>query len=247
MNQAYRNWRSSFFSLPVFISTICCHCAQPAIATAQNVRAIGDGASESVDVSLASPVRLSKRGLADNLVDLARLPKPPIEEIRYATQYNFTGAQLYPFPAAFLRKDVAAALENVQEYLANQGLGLKVWDAYRPISVQQKMWDLIRDERYVSNPAKNRGRHTRGTAVDVTLVDKRGNELPMPTDFDDFSEKAHSDWAGASSSQKKNRALLQEAMSRFGFEIYLYEWWHFDFHGWQNYPPLDLSFRKIAH
>jgi zinc D-Ala-D-Ala dipeptidase len=135
----------------------------------------------------------------------------------------------------------------VQEYLARSGLGLKVWDGYRPLSVQQKMWDLIRDERYVSNPAKNQGRHTRGTAVDVTLVDKRGRELPMPTDFDDFTERAHSDWLGASTAQKDNRALLEAAMTRFGFEIYPYEWWHFDFHGWQSYPPLDRSFAEIVH
>jgi zinc D-Ala-D-Ala dipeptidase len=79
----------------------------------------------------------------------------------------------------------------------------------------------------------------------VTLVDKRGKALPMPTDFDDFSERAHSDWAGASAPQKENRALLQEAMTRFGFEIYPFEWWHFDFHGWQSYSPLDLNFRDM--
>jgi D-alanyl-D-alanine dipeptidase len=103
------------------------------------------------------------------------LPNPPIEEIRYATKYNFSGELLYPFPAAFLHRDAAASLEKVQEYLARSGLGLKVWDGYRPLSVQQKMWDLIRDERYVSNPAKNQGRHTRGTAVPTAyrLVAKR--------------------------------------------------------------------------
>ncbi len=88
---------------------------------------------------------------------LAHLEIPPLEEIRYATKYNFTGTKLYPFPIAFLRKEVAVALEQVQRYLADKGLGLKVWDGYRPMSVQQKMWDLIRDERYVSNPAKNSG------------------------------------------------------------------------------------------
>jgi zinc D-Ala-D-Ala dipeptidase len=184
--------------------------------------------------------------LPGHLVDLAKLPNPPIEEIRYATKYNFTGELLYPFPAAFLHRNAATSLEKVQEHLARSGLGLKVWDGYRPLSVQQKMWDLIRDERYVSNPAKNQGRHTRGTAVDVTLVDKRGRELPMPTDFDDFTEKAHSDWPGASTVQKDNRALLEAAMTRFGFEIYPYEWWHFDFHGWQSYPPLDRSFAEIV-
>lgn len=184
--------------------------------------------------------------LAEHLTRLAHLEIPPLEEIRYATKYNFTGTKLYPFPIAFLRKEAAASLEKIQHYLAGKGLGLKVWDGYRPMSVQQKMWDLIRDERYVSNPAKNKGRHTRGTAVDVTLVDKRGGQLAMPTDYDDFSEKAHSDWAGASSLPKRNRDVLQEAMTRFGFEVYPYEWWHFDFRNWQDYPPLDIDFSKIG-
>src|ERR1700760_1196195 len=103
-----------------------------------------------------------KSALADQLVRLAHLETPPLEEIRYATTYNFTGTKLYPFPIAFLQKDAAAALEKVQQYLTSQGLGLKVWDGFRPLSVQQKMWDLIHDDRYVSDPAKNKGRHTRG-------------------------------------------------------------------------------------
>ena len=107
-----------------------------------------------------------KSDLAEKLVRLTHLEIPPLEEIRYATKYNFTGTKLYPFPIAFLQKDAAAALEKIQQYLATQGLGLKVWDGFRPMSVQQKMWDLIKDERYVSNPAKNLGRHTRGTAVE---------------------------------------------------------------------------------
>jgi len=245
MNQPHRGWRSNLYSWSVFIFTVCFHCAWLGIAAAQSDQATAE-ASKGVRAGLASPGPVSTRELPGNLVDLARLPNPPIEEIRYATEYNFISAQLYPFPAAFLQKDAAAALQKVQVYLTNRGLGLKVWDAYRPLSVQQKMWDLIRDERYVSDPAKNRGRHTRGTAVDVTLVDKRGSELPMPTDFDDFSERAYSDWTGASAAQKENRALLQEAMTQSGFEIYPYEWWHFDFHGWQSYPPLDLNFRDLV-
>lgn len=183
---------------------------------------------------------------AKQLVRLTQLDIPPLEEIRYATTYNFTGTRLYRFPVAFLQRDAAAALDKIQHHLAEQGLGLKVWDAFRPLTVQQEMWDLIRDERYVSNPATNKGRHTRGTAVDVTLVDKRGRQLAMPTDFDDFSEKAHSDWTEASSVEKHNRELLQEAMTRFGFEVYPYEWWHFDFHNWREYPPLDLDFSQVG-
>lgn len=188
-----------------------------------------------------------KSALAQQLVRLAHLEIPPLEEIRYATKYNFTGTRLYPFPIAFLQKDAAACLEKIQQHLATQGLGLKVWDAFRPMSVQQKMWDLIRDERYVSNPATNLGRHTRGTTVDVTLVDHRGCQLAMPTDFDDFSEKAHGDWTGASSLEKHNRELLKEVMTRFGFEAFPYEWWHFDLKNWKDYPPLDIDFSQVKN
>jgi len=186
-----------------------------------------------------------KSALAEQLTRLAHLEISPLEEIRYATKYNFTGTKLYPFPIAFLQKDAAAALENVQRFLATKELGLKVWDGFRPMAIQQRMWDLIQDERYVSNPAKNSGRHTRGTAVDVTLIDKRGGQLPMPTDYDNFTGKAHSDWAGASSEEKDNRELLQEAMTKSGFEIYPFEWWHFDLRNWQQYPPLDIDFSLI--
>jgi len=169
-----------------------------------------------------------------------------LPEVRYATCYNFTGAQLYPGARLWLHRNTASALSRVQKDLAKQGLGLKVFDAYRPFSVQQRMWNLIRDERYVSNPAKNRGRHTRGTAVDVTLVDTRGKQLDMPTDFDDFTDRAHSDYPGVTPRQKTNRALLARVMSRHGFVPYPFEWWHFDLRGWEKYPVLDISPRELA-
>jgi len=194
----------------------------------------------------SAPGLLRGEEIRHELVPVHSLPNSPLEEIRYATQTNFTGQKLYPFPAAYVRKEVAEALSAVQNDLANLGLGLKIYDGYRPLSVQQKMWDLIQDERYVSNPAKNRGRHTRGTAVDVTLVDKLGKELVMPTDFDDFTEKAHSDSDDTDPEAKRNRKILQEVMTRHGFEIYPYEWWHFDFQGWQKFPALDVSFQELA-
>lgn len=176
------------------------------------------------------------------LVAVETIDPPPLPEIRYATRYNFTGEVLYPAPDAYVHADVAAALAAVQKDLAARGLGLKIYDGYRPLSVQQKMWDLVRDERYVSNPARNRGRHTRGTAVDVTLVDHLGRELPMPTDFDDFTPKAHRDDESGTDEQKANRRTLEDAMVRHGFIPYPYEWWHFDWKGWEDYPVLDIRF-----
>lgn len=196
-------------------------------------------------VVLFAAVPLCAAPVAHELVDVATIQSPPIEEIRYATPYNFTGEALYPFPAAFVHRDTATALAKVQADLARDGLGLKIWDGYRPLSVQQKMWALVRDERYVSNPAVNRGRHTRGTAVDVTLVDKLGNELPMPTPFDDFTTAAHRDSKTMTPVQRANAGKLAAVMVRHGFEPYPFEWWHFDLRDWKKYPVLDVSFEAL--
>lgn len=197
-----------------------------------------------VAVFLATALRAAP--ITHDLADVATIQPPPLEEIRYATRYNFTGEKLYPFPAAFVHRDTAAALAKVQADLAKDGLGLKIWDGYRPLSVQRKMWDLVRDERYVSNPAVNRGRHTRGTAVDVTLVDKLGNELAMPTPFDDFTEAAHRDSKTMTPTQRANLEKLATVMARHGFEPYPFEWWHYDLRGWKNYPVLDVPFEALA-
>jgi D-alanyl-D-alanine dipeptidase len=172
----------------------------------------------------------------NELVPLLALEPRPLFELRYASPYNFLGVTLYPELTPALRCPVALALQLVQRDLAADGLGLKVWDAYRPLTVQQRMWEAIRDPRYVSDPAVNAGRHTRGTAVDVTLVDRRGTELPMPTDFDDFSEAAHSEAPGLSSDRAANARRLRRAMERRGFLIFPTEWWHFDWKDWQTLP-----------
>lgn len=183
---------------------------------------------------------------AQELVNIRAVQPQMLEEVRYATKYNFTGEALYPFPAVYIHKDLVEPLRKVQEELAEKGLGLKIYDGYRPLPVQQKMWDLIRDERYVSNPAKNKGRHTRGTAVDVTLVDRMGNELKMPTGFDDFTEKAHRKMMSWSAEERANAELLEAVMVKNGFVPYPYEWWHFDYQGWEEHEPQDVSFEKLA-
>ncbi|HEY8901858.1 MAG TPA: M15 family metallopeptidase [Chthoniobacterales bacterium] len=181
-----------------------------------------------------------------HLVDGATIQPPLLPEIRYATRYNFTGEVLYPAAKFFVHRDTAAALAAVQADLAKEGLGLEIYDGYRPLSVQQKMWDLVHDERYVSNPAVNRGRHTRGTAVDVTLVDKMGNALDMPSSFDDFTEAAHRNSPAMTPLQRANMRKLEDVMTHHGFEPYPFEWWHFDLKNWKTYPVLDISFDALG-
>lgn len=183
---------------------------------------------------------------AAGLLEPTRLDKSLVLDIRYATENNFTARQVYPSARCYLRQDIARKLVKVQELLHRQGLGLKVYDCYRPFSVQEQFWRIMPDERYVLEPVRKDGviikssRHNRGAAVDVTLVDLRGRELPMPTEFDDFTEKAHRNSPDASTEALKNSQLLEKAMVSQGFDPLPTEWWHFDGPGWREYSPLDL-------
>jgi beta-N-acetylhexosaminidase/D-alanyl-D-alanine dipeptidase len=167
-------------------------------------------------------------------------------EIRYATANNFTGVAVYPVARCLLRRDAAERLVRAQEALAARGLGLKVWDCYRPFSVQRRLWQLVPDERYVARPVAapdgspiDGSKHNRGAAVDLTLVRADGSALEMPTDYDDFSERAHRGDDRASAVARRNAALLEQAMVAQGFEPLPTEWWHFDAPGWQRYPLSD--------
>ena len=173
------------------------------------------------------------------LMDIQSLIPTIQVDLKYATTDNFTGQIVYQFSRCLLLKEAALKLRDVQEELELIGLGLKIWDGFRPVAAQWTFWELVPDERYVSDPEKG-GRHTRGTAVDLTLITKEGQELLMPTDFDDFSERAHQDYTGSSNEAIKNREFLREMMERHGFKGLLTEWWHFDLIGWQNYPPIDF-------
>ena len=163
--------------------------------------------------------------------------------IRYATADNFTRTVLYPSGRCLLRAPVAKRLSLVQSDLEAQRLGLKVWDCYRPLTIQKKLWALVPDPRYVADP-KTGSRHNRGAAVDVTLIDDAGRELEMPSRYDDFSERAHRDWTGGSPAALKNRQTLEAAMLRHGFIGLATEWWHFDAKGFSRYPVLDVPLEK---
>ncbi len=177
------------------------------------------------------------------LVDAAALAPGLRLDIRYATAHNFTGRALYPAARCLLRPAVAERLAQAQAAAAAQGLGLKVYDCYRPLAVQRAMWTLVPDERYVADPAKG-SRHNRGAAVDVTLVDAAGVELPMPTAFDDFSARAHRDYTDLPPDRLANRATLERLMMDAAFTGLPTEWWHFDANGWEQYEVLDVPLAR---
>lgn len=166
-------------------------------------------------------------------------------EIRYASKDNFMKEQLYPSARCFLRKEVAEKIARVQQSLEKQGLGLKIFDGYRPLSVQKKMWERFPVEGYVANPAKG-SNHNRGAAVDLTLVDKDGKELEMPSAYDEFSERSHRNFTGATPEQTKNRELLESEMIKEGFIGLSTEWWHFDDANAKQYPVLDIPIPNLT-
>ncbi len=179
------------------------------------------------------------------LVDLQKEISSIKVEIKYATADNFTKEVLYPEERCLIRKEVAEKLARVQKALQAKNLSLKFFDAYRPLSVQKKMWAIYPVEGYVANPAKG-SNHNRGAAVDVTLVDENGKELTMPSAYDEFSERAHRDYAGGTDEERNHRRILQEAMEKEGFVGLKTEWWHFDDKDAKSYPVLDLSFADVS-
>lgn len=171
-------------------------------------------------------------------------------DIRYATANNFTGHTLYSQPKAFLQKPAAVALARANQALLAQGYGILVYDAYRPWSVTQALWDSAsEDERrvgFVADP-KTGSKHNRGCAVDVGLYDaKTGVEVDMPSGYDEFSERAHPDYTGGTPEARRTRDLLRQAMEAQGYSVDQNEWWHFNYKDWRAYPLLDLSFEELA-
>ena len=183
-------------------------------------------------------------GAENPLVDVRQVNPNIRIEIRYATADNFMKEPLYPAARCLLRKEAAEKLSLVQQDLEKARLGLKIFDGYRPLSVQKKMWAKFPIEGFIANPVKG-SNHNRGAAVDLTLIDAEGRELPMPSAYDEFTERAHRDYAGGTEEERRNRKVLEEAMVRRGFVGLRTEWWHFDDAEAGRYPVLDLDFSSV--
>jgi D-alanyl-D-alanine dipeptidase len=166
-------------------------------------------------------------------------------ELRYATDRNITGKQIYPSKArCLLRRSVVARLERVQEELRAQGFGLKIWDAYRPPWAHDILWAAAPNPELIAPPAKGGSWHSWGASVDVTLVDRHGREQPMPTDFDDFTEAAKSEYRGADPVVAANVKRLRTAMRNAGFIGLRDEWWHFTAPNAQQFNLVDMPLEK---
>jgi zinc D-Ala-D-Ala dipeptidase len=172
--------------------------------------------------------------------EIVRLDSSVQIDIRYATDSNFVKQKMYDCGRCFLRPDAAAAVAKAHQMLKKQGFGgLKMFDCYRPRPFQQRLWDKVPDDRFVTPPAKG-SNHTRGAAVDLTIVDKNGQELDMGTPYDFFGKEGFPDYKPTKKEEqehwakykvRENRDLLRVTMDSVGFKPIRTEWWHFD---WKN-------------
>jgi zinc D-Ala-D-Ala dipeptidase len=180
------------------------------------------------------------------LIDLEKFIPGIVLDIRYATTNNFTQEKIYNLAKAYARKPVAEALKKVQAELKPKGLGIKIFDGYRPYKATVKFYEVYRDTTYVASPYRG-SRHNRGCALDLTLIDlKTGAELKMPTPYDSFKKEAWPSSPVTDPEVRQNRALLIAVMQKHGFKVNSSEWWHFDFIGWKNYEVLDIDFETLV-
>lgn len=182
-----------------------------------------------------------------DLVDIHKLDKSIHLDIRYATKHNFLGVPVYKEARAFLQKPAAEALVRVQKKLIEKGYQLVVLDAYRPWYVTKIFWDATPADKhdFVADPQAG-SRHNRGMAVDVTLYDVSTHQLAaMPSLYDEMTHRAYPDYTGGTPEERARRDLLRQMMISEGFSVYPYEWWHFDYKNWEQYPIQNITFEAI--
>ena len=167
-------------------------------------------------------------GQQSDFVRLKDLSSDFVYELKYATPNNFLKQAVYDCGECYLRKSTAEALVKANEAFKQLGYRIKLFDCYRPLSVQKKMWKILPGTHYVANPAKG-SKHNRGAAVDLTLVDAQGKELNMGTPFDFFGKEAHHTYTEHTKEVLENRKLLKETLDKYNFKSIYSEWWHYEY------------------
>ena len=201
----------------------------------------------AVAQQVGTPPKIKGATREADLVELIKLDNTVKLDIRYARKDNFVGKQVYPEARAFLQRDAAEGVLRVHRRLKEQGLGIVIFDGYRPWSITKLFWEVTPEDKrkFVANPATG-SRHNRGCAVDLSMYDlKTGELVPMPSDYDEFTERASPNYKGGTPAQRKNRDLLRRLMEAEGFTVNDNEWWHFDYKDWKEYQIYDIAFSEI--
>lgn len=220
--------------LPVFL------CFLISTATAQQIKPNKYGLT--VVSTKQQYEQLIRKDSNQQLVNLETYIPRIRKDVRYATTNNFTHQQLYTNTTIYMRLPAAKALKAVQAALNKKGYTLLIYDAYRPYRVTEAMFKIVPNDLYAADPKKGSG-HNRGVAVDLSMADlKTGKPVAMPTDFDDFTKKAHENYIPSDPTVTANRKLLRDTMKQHGFKGSSTEWWHFYLPDYSKYPLMDVFF-----
>jgi D-alanyl-D-alanine dipeptidase len=183
---------------------------------------------------------------SEPLVDIHTVDPTILIDLRYGTSRNLFGHPIYPPGArAVIRQSVADRLKLAQAYLRARGYGLKIWDAFRPFNAQGALWAFAKSARFVADPEYGHALHTWGAAVDATLVDGAGHEVPMPSDFDSFSPAAALHYQGNDEKVRRDLDLLLHAMGAAGFKGMHNEWWHFVAPDWTDFAVVTPDQARV--
>jgi zinc D-Ala-D-Ala dipeptidase len=236
-NKIILRFQLSLFYVIIFTLIIPCALAQDTSLNKYGLWVISDIAQLQKTVAKVP---------AKAMVDLKQTNTTLLFDLRYAGKNNFMHQKLYPpIKTTYMRKVAADSLAAVQRELNKQGLGLKIFDAYRPYSVTEKLWEPVKDDRYAADPKKGSG-HNRGIAVDLTIIRlSNKKELNMGTGFDNFSDTAHHSFTNLPDTVLQNRLLLKACMEKHGFKALDSEWWHYYLPNTAAYELLDIDFKKL--
>ena len=201
---------------------------------------------KKIALNSSVPIEDSLEDKSDELVDIYNLDSSVKLDIRYATKNNFMQTEFYTEPRAFLISDAAKMLIKAHQELGNYGYGIVIYDAYRPWFVTKMFWEATPDslKNFVADPSSG-SVHNRGCAVDIGLYNiKNGKIIQMISGYDEFTERAYPSYVGGTKKERENRNLLITIMKKYGFQVYKYEWWHFDFKLCNN-KIMNLEFNEI--
>lgn len=229
-------------------------------AQAQAPQAATDASKQSFHITPLKPVAdLRREALAakppeetgtrkSDLVEVVKLDPTIKLDIRYASHNNFMATPFYTQARAFLQRPAAEALVAANKDLRKHGYGILIHDAYRPWYVTKMFWDATPDDKkkFVADPAKG-SNHNRGCAADVSLYDRKtGREVPMPSGYDEMSERAYPSYTGGAADERDRRDLLRKTMENHHFTVYEFEWWHFDYEDCSSWPIGNTPFEKLG-
>lgn len=178
--------------------------------------------------TITESVREKSNFVSDTtFVNLKDYSEDFVFDMKYATADNFLKAKVYDCAECYLRLKTVESLLEANKKFIEKGYRIKIFDCYRPLDIQKKMWSIVSNPIYVANPSKG-SIHNRGGAVDITLVDRTGKELEMGTSFDHFGKEASHNYKNVSKQIKNNRKLLKTILIESGFNSFDSEWWHYN-------------------